>query len=71
MKVESAETEVNHMNDRLRKQEELTSEVREEMKKQVALVEGNAKNQIQYLQTRIKEIVEETQEGSRFDQPSG
>ena len=53
------------MQDRLRKQEDLTSEVREELKKQVALVEANAKNQIQYLQNRIKEIVEETQDSNR------
>ena len=53
------------MHERLRKQEELTSEVREELKKEVSLVEEKAKNQIQYLQTRIKEIVEETQESSR------
>ena len=33
-----------HMQERLRKQEDLTSEVREELKKQVALVEANAKN---------------------------
>ena len=31
------------------------------MKRQVALVEENAKNQIQYLQTRIQEIAEETE----------
>lgn len=29
------------------------------------MVEANAKNQIQYLQNRIKEIVEETQDSSR------
>ena len=48
------------MQERLKKQEELTSEVREEMKKSITLIESNAKNQIQYLQTRMKEIVEET-----------
>ena len=40
---------MSHLHERLRKQEDLTSEVREELKKQVALVEENAKNQIQYL----------------------
>ena len=48
-KLASAEAEVKHLHERLRKQEDLTSEVREELKKQVALVEENAKNQIQYL----------------------
>ena len=70
LKIEGAETEVKHTQDRLKKQEDLTSEVRDELQKQVTLVEGNAKNQIQYLQTRIQEIVEETQASHRYDQPS-
>lgn len=46
--------------------------MRQELKKQVDLVEGNAKNQINYLQNRIREIVEETQESTnRFDQSTG
>lgn len=47
--MKSAEAEVQHLLERLSKQEELTSEVREELKNQVALVEENAKNQITYL----------------------
>ena len=62
--AESAEITLKSLHAELAAKEGIVREVREEMQKQVTLVEQNAKSQIQYLQSRIKEIVEETQQDS-------
>ncbi len=52
---------MTQMQERLKGQELMCEELKEELKKKVSLVEENATNQIKYLQSRIKEIVEETE----------
>ena len=55
---------VAELQDRYQVKTDELIQMEEQMKGQVVLVEECAKNQIQYLQTRIKEIAEETQENT-------
>ena len=59
-KLRTKDEQISEAIDNLRREKDTAKDAEEELLKRISLIEESAKNQVAYLQNRIKEVVEET-----------
>ena len=64
-KLRTKDEQISEAIDNLRREKDTAKDAEEELLKRISLIEESAKNQVAYLQNRIKEVVEETTQNTQ------